>query len=200
MHGAAAGAMCGRTGRVPGRAGCPAGGDAPVRCSANSVPTWGLWAPQEAGRENPESWTNRPALADLGKENAVGTGSAQEGMANPQAIADLGQKESRWGGSNTPTAGETKQSRNYFTPPFYRGIRSMSSMGRDTKRIEQEFKRMLSGLSCAEKEELYLFMSLLAQHPGFCADLKANTPEREKIPRREVVRELMAKWSLSESA
>lgn len=73
-------------------------------------------------------------------------------------------------------------------------------MGRDTKRIEQEFKRMLSGLSYAEKEELYLFMSLLAQHPGFCADLKANTPEGEKIPRREVVRELMAKWSLSESA
>lgn len=60
-----------------------------------------------AGWENPESWTNRPALADLGKKNAVGTGSAQEGMANPQAIADLGQKESRWGGSNTPTAGET---------------------------------------------------------------------------------------------
>lgn len=73
-------------------------------------------------------------------------------------------------------------------------------MGRDTKRIEQEFKRMLSGLSYAEKEELYLFMGLLVRYPGFCADLKANTPEGEKIPRREVVRELMAKWSLSESA
>ena len=76
----------------------------------------------------------------------------------------------------------------------------MSSMGRDTKRIEQEFKRMLSGLSYAEKEELYLFMSLLAQHPGFCAELKANTPEGAKLPPSEVVKELVEKWSLSESA
>lgn len=73
-------------------------------------------------------------------------------------------------------------------------------MGRDMKTREQELMQMLPRLSYAEKEELYLFMSLLAQYPGFCADLKANTPEGEKIPRREVVRELMAKWSLSESA
>lgn len=73
-------------------------------------------------------------------------------------------------------------------------------MGRDMKTREQELMQMLPRLSYAEKEELYLFMSLLAQHPGFCAELKANTPEGAKLPPSEVVKALVEKWSLSESA
>ena len=73
-------------------------------------------------------------------------------------------------------------------------------MGRDMKTREQELMQMLPRLSYAEKEELYLFMSLLAQHPGFCAELKANTPEGAKLPPSEVVKEPVEKWSLSESA
>ena len=78
--------------------------------------------------------------------------------------------------------------------------RSVSSMDRDAKRRKQEFKRLLSKLDDAGKAELYLFMSLLVQHPGFRAELKANRPDGENLPPYEVIQSLMEKWSLSESA
>lgn len=78
--------------------------------------------------------------------------------------------------------------------------RSVSSMDWDTKRREQEFEWWLSQLDDAGKAELYLFMSLLIRHPGFRADLKTNTPEGENLPPYEVIKSLMEKWSLSESA
>lgn len=78
--------------------------------------------------------------------------------------------------------------------------RSVSSMDWDTKRREQEFEWWLSQLDDAGKAELYLFMSLLIRRPGFHADLKTNTPEGENLPPYEVIKSLMEKWSLSESA
>lgn len=78
--------------------------------------------------------------------------------------------------------------------------RSVSSMNRDAKRRKQEFKRMLSRLDDAGKEELYLFMRLLIQHPDFRAELKANKPDGENLLTYEVIQALMEKWSLSESA
>ncbi len=78
--------------------------------------------------------------------------------------------------------------------------RSVSSMDRDAKRREQEFERWLSQMDDAGKAELYLFIRLLIQHPGFRAELKANKPDRENLPTYEVIQALMEKWSLSESA
>lgn len=55
-------------------------------------------------------------------------GSAPAIPAPPWAEkAHGGQKKSRCGGRNTAAAGETKQSRKYFTPLFYRGEGRLSN-------------------------------------------------------------------------